>query len=402
MLQVEKLKQIPLTKPLEYTFTGMMLASYDGGYIYECISIFESMKDHCTPNIGTVNVMLKVYGRCDMFGKAKDLFETTKASQTFGHEHSSLKADAYTYSSMLEACASAQQWEYFEYVYREMALSHYHLDLRKYAWLLIKASRAGKPYFLEHAFDSILERGEVPDVQLFAEAISQYIAQRDFGRTLQLLNIMSDASIDVNELQWCNVLQKNVHLFSMDVLQDLLKYLCTRNTISKNPALSFIRALESQCGTTSVKGTYLLTEGASIKEGEFSLPENTDKPSSSSLAEQDGLAYKNLCSNEVLDVEVNHEVPNSDLDTHQCIGSAVRRDISLCSPPFENKYEKCVLGQCGTQGSTIDEVLDLMTFYGDSPYEGIPSASEILEFWEKARISDMFSMKKESTDSVGG
>jgi pentatricopeptide repeat protein len=126
----------------------MMLASYNGGYIYECISIFESMKGHCTPNIGTVNVVLKVYGRCDMFGKAKDLFETTKAcfssSQTFGHEHSSFQADAYTYSSMLEACASAQQWEYFEYVYREMALSHYHLDQSKYAWLLVKASRAGK------------------------------------------------------------------------------------------------------------------------------------------------------------------------------------------------------------------------------------------------------------------
>jgi len=147
-VQVEKLKQLPLTKPLEYTFTGMILASFNGGYIYDCISIFESMKGHCTPNIGTVNVMLKVYGRCDMLGKAKDLFETTKAcfsnSQTYIHEHSSLKADTYTYSSMLEASASAQQWEYFEYVYREMALSHHCLDQSKYSWLLIKACRAGK------------------------------------------------------------------------------------------------------------------------------------------------------------------------------------------------------------------------------------------------------------------
>lgn len=106
------------------------------------------MKDYCTPNIGTVNVMLKVYGRCDMFGKAKDLFETTKAcfsnSQALVHDHSSLMPDAYTYSSMLEAAASAQQWEYFEYVYREMALSHHHLDQNKYSWLLIKACRAGK------------------------------------------------------------------------------------------------------------------------------------------------------------------------------------------------------------------------------------------------------------------
>ena len=137
-----------LTKPLEFAFTGMILASFDGGFISDCISIFDSMKDYCTPNIGTINVMLKVYGRCDMFGKAKDLFETTtysfSSSQPHIHGHSSLKADAYTYSSILEASASAQQWEYFENVYRQMTLTHHHLDQRKYSWLLIDASRAGK------------------------------------------------------------------------------------------------------------------------------------------------------------------------------------------------------------------------------------------------------------------
>jgi hypothetical protein len=217
---------------------------------------------------------------------------------------------------------------------------------------------------------------------LFTEAISQYIAQKDYGRTLQLLNVMSDASINVSELQWCNLLQKNVHLFSLDVLQDLLTYLGTRVTVGTEPALSFVRSLQSRCGTSSVKGTYLLTEGPSIKQGEFSLPENTDKPSSSSMAEQDRLSYKNLCSNELLDVEVRREVPNSDLDIPQCIGSTVmRRDISLCGPRLENKHEKYVLGQCSTQGSAIDQVLDSMTSYGDSRW--IPSASEILDFWDK-------------------
>lgn len=148
LFQVEKMEQLRLTKPLEFAFTGMILASFDGGYISECISIFESMKDYCTPNIGTINVMLKVYGRCDMFGKAKDLFETTTysvcSSQPRIRDHSSLKADVYTYSSILEASASAQQWEYFENVYRQMTLSQHHLDQSKYSWLLIKASRAGK------------------------------------------------------------------------------------------------------------------------------------------------------------------------------------------------------------------------------------------------------------------
>ncbi|XP_062211658.1 pentatricopeptide repeat-containing protein At5g67570, chloroplastic isoform X2 [Phragmites australis] len=404
MSQVQKLKQHPLTKPLEYTFTGMILASFDGGYIYECISIFESMKDQCTPNIGTVNVMLKVYGRCDMFGKAKDLFETTKAcfsgSQTYDHEHSSFKADAYTYSSMLEASASAQQWEYFEYVYREMALSHHHLAQSKYSWLLIKASRAGKPYLLEHALDLILERGEIPDVQLFAETISQSIARRDYGRTLQLLNVMSDASISVNELQWCNLLQNNVHLFSMDSLKDLIKYLSTSATISADPALSFVRALKSQCGTALVKGTYLLADDTSNKQCEISLLKNA---SSSSLAGQDQLTCQNLCSNILLDVEGSGEVPDSDRDAPQLGASAVMsREISFCAPRLENKREQWNLRRWGTQASAIDEVLDSMNSYGHSSYREMPSSSEILELWEQERINDMFAPKTESRTTPRG
>ena len=124
----------------------------DGGHLDDCLSIFEHMKYHCSPNIGTINAMLKVYGRNDMFSKAKELFEETKRSR-FASNIScmddggiSLVPDMYTFSSMLEASASAHQWEFFEYVYKEMTLSGYQLDQSKHALLLGKASRAGKVY----------------------------------------------------------------------------------------------------------------------------------------------------------------------------------------------------------------------------------------------------------------
>lgn len=53
-------------------------------------------------------------------------------------------------SAMLEASASALQWEYFEYVYKEMVLSVYQLDQNKLAYLLVEASRAGKVNYLCH------------------------------------------------------------------------------------------------------------------------------------------------------------------------------------------------------------------------------------------------------------
>lgn len=143
------MKRLSHAKPLEVTFTGMIMSSMDGGHIADCISIFEHMKSLCVPNIGTINTMLKVYGRSDMFSKAKELFEDVKRrnSDSYTSQNgggTALIPDEYTFSSMLEASASALQWEYFEYVYREMALSGYQLDQSKHASLLVEASKAGK------------------------------------------------------------------------------------------------------------------------------------------------------------------------------------------------------------------------------------------------------------------
>lgn len=152
------MKKLSHTKPLEVTFTGMIMSSMDGGHIADCISIFEHMKALCVPNIGTINTMLKVYGRSDMFSKAKELFEVVKRpnSDSYTSQNGGAAAlipDEYTYRSMLEASASALQWEYFEYVYREMALSGYQLDQSKHASLLVEASKAGK---VNHVFKFFL------------------------------------------------------------------------------------------------------------------------------------------------------------------------------------------------------------------------------------------------------
>jgi pentatricopeptide repeat protein len=135
--QVKKLNKLPRTKPLEVAFTGMIVSSFEGGYINNCMSIFEEMKNYCSPNTGAINSMIRVYARSDMFARAKDLFESMTA---VFH----MKADGYTYSLMLEASASALQWEYFEFVYREMTLSGYQLDQRKHTSLIVEASKSGK------------------------------------------------------------------------------------------------------------------------------------------------------------------------------------------------------------------------------------------------------------------
>lgn len=158
ILQIEKLRKLPKTRPLAVAFTGLILSALEGGHINDCFSLFHHMKSRCTPNIGTINTMLRVYGRNDMFSKAKDLFEglgrTRVVKDNRVHDSASkpLVPDEYTFGLMLEAASNALQWEYFEFVYKEMALSGFRLDQRKYAYLLVAASRAGKVNSKPHPF----------------------------------------------------------------------------------------------------------------------------------------------------------------------------------------------------------------------------------------------------------
>ena len=252
-------------------------------------------------------------------------------------------------------------------------------------------------YLLEHALDSVLERGEIPDVWLIVELICQSIAQSDYGRIQQLLNVLTEASIKINEEEWANILQQNVHQFSIDALQDLIYYLNTCGTANADPLHSLVRALQSQCETTSLKDTYLLVDGTNTQQCALSSLQNEGKNSSSDLTEQDQLidTCKNLCTDELLDV------PDSDRDIPQLgVAAVMSRAISLIRPSLENIHGKCDLGHWGTQVSAIDEVLDSMSSYGDSSYREMPSASEILELWEQERINDMFDPKAESRTTL--
>jgi hypothetical protein len=241
---------------------------------------------------------------------------------------------------------------------------------------------------------AVLERGEIPDVRLIVELICQSIAQSDYGRVLQLLNVMTEASIKINEGEWANILQQNVHQFSIDALQDLTDYLSTSGTTKADPVHSLVRALQSQCETTSMKDTYLLVDGGTnTQQCARSLLQNEGENSSSDLAEQDQLTdtCKNLCTNKLIDV------PDSNRDIPQLgVAAVMSRATSLSRPRLEDIHGQCDLGHWGTQVSAIDEVLDSMSSYGASSYREMPSASEILELWEQERINDMFDPKAES------
>ncbi|KAI3972756.1 hypothetical protein MKX01_019414 [Papaver californicum] len=222
MIEIEKMKNLTVTKPLEVAFTGMILSCLDGGHVDDCISVFTQMMNHCAPNIGTINAMLKVYRRSDMFLKAKELFEDTKRRGS------------------VSASASAHQWEYFEYVYKEMHLCGFQLDQNKHAWLLVEASIAGKWHLLEHAFDTILEAGEIPHPSLFTEMVCQTSVQHNYERAVTLVNSMAHAPFQVSENH-------------EGVLQKLLDTLQSSKIVHEATVSNLSKSLISLCESSASK-----------------------------------------------------------------------------------------------------------------------------------------------------
>ncbi|KAL3346339.1 hypothetical protein AABB24_024999 [Solanum stoloniferum] len=247
-LEMEKLKMLRRTRPLAVTFTGMILSSMDGGHIDGCICIYEHSKKHCEPDIGIIHAMLKVYGKNDMFYKAKELFEWAKTEspgpQLSQDDFSSARRpDAYTYTSMLESSAFSLQWEYFEYVYKEMALAGYLLDQSRHAYLLVEASKAGKVHLLEHAFDAILEVGQIPHPSFFFEILCQATCQHDHERALALIKLMVHVPFQVSKQEWIDLFNSNNERLSRSSLRGLLDVICRQSLGSDTTIVNLCRAL---------------------------------------------------------------------------------------------------------------------------------------------------------------
>ncbi|KAK9902601.1 hypothetical protein M0R45_001534 [Rubus argutus] len=105
---------------------------------------------------------------------------------------------------------------------REMALSGNQIDKSRHASILVEASRAGKGYLLEHAFDTTLEAGEIWHQLLFIEMVIQATARHDYKRAATVVNTMAYAPFQVSERHWTDVFEKNEDGISQDGLEKLL------------------------------------------------------------------------------------------------------------------------------------------------------------------------------------
>ncbi|KAL5755095.1 hypothetical protein ACOSP7_023315 [Xanthoceras sorbifolium] len=420
MVVVEKMKQLPHSKPLEITFTGLITSSMDGGHVDECISIFQRMKDHCKPNIGTINTMLKVYGRNDMFSKAKELFEEiTRASSGYYTSPASdttfLKPDEYTYSSMLEASARAHQWEYFEYVYKGMALSGYQLDQSKHILLLVEASKSGKCNLLEHAFDTLLEAGEIPHPLFFTEMLIQATAQNNYEKAVTLVNTMAYSPFQISEKQWTELFEENRDRIGQDSLENLLNALYNCDATSEITVLNLSRSLHSLCGsgkeTDFSRSTFIGSQATDISASDgndegFDVDTTVNVPSSpaSMMDGNTNMVADPLVHRTDIDpANQSRKDWENDSDTEMVLESPTyissnNPQSNLCTSvdgfaddASSNEYLDYLDNELSTLNlhGGSEDIDDLkISKDSDSLDSKLPSAKEILEMWKESRKKD--------------
>lgn len=104
---------------------------------------------------------------------------------------------------------------------------------------------------LEHAFDAILEDGEIPNPLFFTEMLCHATAKGDYQRAITLINTVALASFQISEEQWTDVFEENQDRVTPEKLQKLSDSLLDCEYASEPTVLNLSKSLNALCGSSS-------------------------------------------------------------------------------------------------------------------------------------------------------
>lgn len=225
LLQVEKISRVA-NKPLVVTYTGLIQACLDSGNIQNAVYIFNQMKQFCSPNLVTCNIMLKAYIDHGLFADAKEIFHNMSEDSNSIRSRSDCKLrvmpDIYTFNTMLDACIAEKSWDDFEYVYGRMLQHGFHFNGKRHLRMILEASRAGKEEPLELTWKHLARTDRIPPPPLVKERFCRMLEKCNSSSALAC--IATTPSNPIEELHafskksWLNFLKDNAQRFRRDTL----------------------------------------------------------------------------------------------------------------------------------------------------------------------------------------
>ncbi|KAK3204954.1 hypothetical protein Dsin_019000 [Dipteronia sinensis] len=250
LMQMEKICKVA-NKPLVVTYTGLIQACLDCGNIQDAADIFIQMKDFCSPNLVTSNIMLKAYLEHGWFEEAKKLFqkmsEDSSRFSSGSDNNDQVIPDIYTFNTMLEACSADKRWDDLEFVYIEMLHHGYYFNAKRHLRIILDASRAGKVELLETTWKHLVQTGRTPPPPLIKERFCIRLENKDYVSALSCItNHPVGDCPEFSENALLNLFKKSSWRFGEDTLVRLSHQASIHATRS-NPPDSVLLNLISSC-----------------------------------------------------------------------------------------------------------------------------------------------------------
>lgn len=237
-------------------------------------------------------------------------------------------------------------------------------------------------YLLEHAFDSILEAGEVPQPSVFLEMVFQATVQHDYKRAVTLITVMAHASFQVTERQWTELFCRNNRSTPEECWENLLVALRGCPLQNEPTVMNLSRSLSSLC--------------RSDKSGEISSSMGQEPVNS----KPDTVDDRNLCFGGDNPGVVVDGMPDGDKpDVHKrggkgyLVGESHGRGAADAAVPngIDSILSAFRLDEDLEEEEDDDDDQDVdigLEYNSDEDEEiepDIPSAEEILQMWRESR-----------------
>ncbi|KAH7545584.1 hypothetical protein FEM48_Zijuj01G0109000 [Ziziphus jujuba var. spinosa] len=224
--QIKKICKVA-NKPLVVTYTGLVQACLDSGNIQDAEYIFNQMKDFCSPNLVTCNIMLKAYLEHGMFKEAKELFLEMLEDGNHISSKSDYKVrvipDIYTFNTLLDACTAEKRWDDFEYVFKRMLHHGFHFNAKRHLRMILDASRAGKGELLDMAWIHLTEAARVPPPPLIKERFCLKLEKGDVVAAISCISYHNLGNLqEFSQKAWLKLLKEDSKRFSKDSLIRLI------------------------------------------------------------------------------------------------------------------------------------------------------------------------------------
>ncbi|GKV03902.1 hypothetical protein SLEP1_g16137 [Rubroshorea leprosula] len=243
LIQVEKICKVA-NKPLVVTYTGLIQACLDSGNIQNATYILNQMKDFCSPNLVTCNIMLKAYVEHGLFYEAKELFEKMSEDGNHINRRSDYKhrvlPDIYTFNVMLGACAQEKRWDDFVYIYGRMLNHGFHFNAKHHLQILLNATRAGKGELLETTWEHLTQANRIPPPALIKERFCMKLEKADYVSALSCIISLPLKELQVfSKSEWLNLFKSNSQRIGEDTILQLIEEanLIIARCDSPNPSL---------------------------------------------------------------------------------------------------------------------------------------------------------------------